>query len=253
MPHERPQHVAVEQFEERGRKILEILEKNPYLYLSNEDLGISLGVSGMMVCRTKWYLESIEPFKNLCREKVLRVGDVCNLGRLSKELQNSLLATFLEERSVDESKALSSLRLNAKGRYRDNRDVKPNLKPGKWRGIAPASIEALEDQMMYAEPIRVPGIYFLCLGPDVVYVGRSRSPLQRSGEHLDKPFDRVFMLPVKAQDIIRTEQAFIRVLKPSLNDRYQGHASQEDIKIVNLLMQVHAQGHSNLHKEPLVL
>lgn len=62
-----------------------------------------------------------------------------------------------------------------------------------------------------------PGVYFLCLGDEVVYVGQSIRPLARTTQHDDKTFDRIYLLPVPVSDLNRVEGAFIRVLRPKLN------------------------------------
>lgn len=62
-----------------------------------------------------------------------------------------------------------------------------------------------------------PGIYFLCLGDEVVYVGQSVSPANRISGHIDKEFDRVLFLPWPRDDLDRIESAWIDMLKPRLN------------------------------------
>lgn len=63
-----------------------------------------------------------------------------------------------------------------------------------------------------------PGVYFLCRGADVVYVGQSTSPGQRIAQHISdsgKDFDRVYLLPVPISDLNNVEAAFIHHLRPA--------------------------------------
>lgn len=63
-----------------------------------------------------------------------------------------------------------------------------------------------------------PGVYFLCDGDDVVYVGQSVQPTARIATHVTtKTFDRAYLLPVPPSELNEVEGAFIRVLTPRLN------------------------------------
>ena len=65
-----------------------------------------------------------------------------------------------------------------------------------------------------------PGIYFLCDGNDVVYVGQSVNPAARISAHISdryKKFDRVYLLPVPQSELDDVEAMFINSLKPKLN------------------------------------
>lgn len=66
------------------------------------------------------------------------------------------------------------------------------------------------------------GIYFLCSGPDVVYVGQSTSVLSRLCTHVAhgrKTFDlgRVFFLACPPHDLVRVERHWINTLRPKYN------------------------------------
>jgi hypothetical protein len=64
------------------------------------------------------------------------------------------------------------------------------------------------------------GVYFLCKGDDIVYVGQSKNVAARIGGHLaHKEFDRVFCLRVPLGDLDYVEGEFIRAIKPALNGR----------------------------------
>lgn len=65
-----------------------------------------------------------------------------------------------------------------------------------------------------------PGVYFLCLGDAVVYVGQSTHPASRIMQHLEgKEFDRYYILPVPRSQLDTVEGAFIRTLNPSQQGR----------------------------------
>lgn len=65
-----------------------------------------------------------------------------------------------------------------------------------------------------------PGVYFLCHGDAVVYVGQSVNPGVRIAAHANdrfnkKTFDRVFLLPVPESELNDVEAAFIHYLRPA--------------------------------------
>ena len=63
-----------------------------------------------------------------------------------------------------------------------------------------------------------PGVYFLCLKGEVVYVGQSVHPSSRvSNHHTDrhKNFDTVYLLPVPQSELDDVESAFIHHLMPA--------------------------------------
>jgi hypothetical protein len=62
------------------------------------------------------------------------------------------------------------------------------------------------------------GVYFLCLGDEVVYVGQSINIFARIGSHrADKVFDRAYWIPVPQSNLNAVEGTFIDLLKPRLN------------------------------------
>jgi hypothetical protein len=71
-----------------------------------------------------------------------------------------------------------------------------------------------------------PGVYFLCLGDEVVYVGQSVNVNDRVMSHIresrrpaGKTFDplRIFYLPVPEGELLRVESEFIGRLQPKYN------------------------------------
>ena len=86
----------------------------------------------------------------------------------------------------------------------------------------PLSISAIENLCRLMVNGHTSGIYFLCDGQDVVYVGQSVSVLGRVATHLAeriKEFlpERVFFLPCPAEDLTRIENHYIRLLRPKYN------------------------------------
>lgn len=76
-------------------------------------------------------------------------------------------------------------------------------------------LDGLQSSML---PPRVSGVYFLCQGDDVLYIGQSVDIHARVLEHrATKQFDRMFFWPTPASELDRVEGALIRILKPVLN------------------------------------
>lgn len=62
------------------------------------------------------------------------------------------------------------------------------------------------------------GVYFLCKGDEVVYVGQSINPAGRISTHnqdAEKNFDRVYLMPVPESELDDVEGSFIHHLQPS--------------------------------------
>jgi len=67
------------------------------------------------------------------------------------------------------------------------------------------------------------GIYFLCEGDEVVYVGQSTALFARIASHRSerrKAFSQVFFLPVLESELDNVEAAFIAALEPRMNGRH---------------------------------
>jgi hypothetical protein len=63
-----------------------------------------------------------------------------------------------------------------------------------------------------------PGVYFLCLEIEVIYIGQSQNVYMRVFQHrLDKSFDRWYWLPVPLAELNEVEERFIRAIRPKLN------------------------------------
>lgn len=89
----------------------------------------------------------------------------------------------------------------------------------------PRALRAIRDLRDITPTVRLsPGIYFVCDGDEVIYVGQSVNPGARLATH-DKGFAeyeclRVFLLPWPRYDLNRLEGAIIRRLRPRLNGKY---------------------------------
>lgn len=78
------------------------------------------------------------------------------------------------------------------------------------------------------------GIYFLCSGPDVVYVGQSVRVVSRVAEHISTrgdqfDHDRVYFLPCPTHALDEVERRFIRMLMPRLNRTVYSTAAKAEV------------------------
>jgi excinuclease UvrABC nuclease subunit len=64
---------------------------------------------------------------------------------------------------------------------------------------------------------KVAGVYFLCRGTQVVYVGKSVNVHGRAYAHYDKEFDSVWHIPYRPEMIDQYEQYWIAKLQPTYN------------------------------------
>lgn len=84
-------------------------------------------------------------------------------------------------------------------------------------------------------PSTPPGIYFLCNGKELVYIGQSRNVGSRVPRHMDKEFDRAFFIPCHINHLLDFERTLIRHFKPPLN--VQGACLDDsDKKILELIL-----------------
>jgi hypothetical protein len=79
----------------------------------------------------------------------------------------------------------------------------------------PKALEEIEE-LVEVPAMHPPGVYFLCHGNKVVYVGQSSNPSARIAQHqADKQFNRVFMIPTNNLDEVET--MYIKKFKPKYN------------------------------------
>ena len=81
----------------------------------------------------------------------------------------------------------------------------------------PTVLLGLCKNLRVATEYLIPGVYFLCLEDEAVYVGQSVNVHARVPMHTDKEFNRAFFLPVPRSDLTAVEGAFIRLLRPRYN------------------------------------
>jgi hypothetical protein len=79
------------------------------------------------------------------------------------------------------------------------------------------------------------GIYFVCFGREVVYIGQSEKIHARVGQHLESwagDCDAVYFLPCPAMDLNRVEGAMIRLINPKRNEDRGPKVSDVEIERV---------------------
>ncbi len=90
------------------------------------------------------------------------------------------------------------------------------------RRCPPTSIAAMQGLCYVAITCSVSGIYFLCDGDEVVYVGQSVCVAARLGQHISegvKKFehDRIFFLPCPVASLDIIENHYIETMNPKYN------------------------------------
>jgi hypothetical protein len=95
--------------------------------------------------------------------------------------------------------------------------------------LPPPALADLRDLCLLGTGGMVSGVYFLCKGDQVVYVGQSGTVVVRIASHIAercKDFDhgRVFFLPCPKDQLFAVERRYIELLRP----RYNGNAFPRD-------------------------
>jgi hypothetical protein len=101
-------------------------------------------------------------------------------------------------------------------------DVLRPIHDNESRRCPPLAISATHGLCYVAITASTSGVYFLCDGDEVVYVGQSSCISARLGTHIMegvKKFDhdRVFFLPCPIESLNLIEQHYIETLKPKYN------------------------------------
>lgn len=85
----------------------------------------------------------------------------------------------------------------------------------------PPKTAVLDAGQILASPVAAPtkpGIYFLVLRGEIVYVGQSINPLCRLGQHAaERQFDSFVVLPCPVKELATIEGAYILALRPRYN------------------------------------
>ena len=97
-------------------------------------------------------------------------------------------------------------------------DMRPVLLADKARDVPP-QLRGMGRIMAIPSVLYPTGVYFLCLGDEIIYIGQATSPASRISQHseMGKVFDRAFLIPVPKDELSQVEGAFIRLFKPRLN------------------------------------
>ena len=84
------------------------------------------------------------------------------------------------------------------------------------RSTLPKGLDGIK-RLEQLRPGQLTGVYFLCRGSRVVYVGQSSNYIFRLQGHKDKQYDRIFFKRVHRGKLRDVERRFICLLKPELN------------------------------------
>jgi hypothetical protein len=93
----------------------------------------------------------------------------------------------------------------------------------------PTSLSMMKEHLLHWPlssdmPAIVSGVYFLCDGNEVVYVGQAKCVAVRVPQHVNrKTFDRVYFMRVPEWDLDLVETKFIVALSPKYNRSKVGH------------------------------
>jgi hypothetical protein len=92
----------------------------------------------------------------------------------------------------------------------------------------PTCLEQIKDQLVRFEEPRLCGVYFVCDGDEVFYVGQSVHIGQRLKNHLywilrDCKSPVVFYIPCQPQDLDHVERMWIKRLQPRNNSMHTNH------------------------------
>jgi hypothetical protein len=93
------------------------------------------------------------------------------------------------------------------------------------RGQTTGSLHGIDG--LLPVPLYPPGVFFICKGDAVIYVGKSHSPPRGVAGwaqwNSKVKFDRAYALPVPIEEQqVVVKDAFIRTLNPKLNSRGRG-------------------------------
>ena len=90
----------------------------------------------------------------------------------------------------------------------------------------PPPLANIADRLVVLPPCCFSGVYFLCDGKQIVYVGQSVNAGSRSTSHRDKKFDAILILPVPEEQLNEVEAAFIGLLSPKYNKTFHRSGSE---------------------------
>lgn len=110
------------------------------------------------------------------------------------------------------------------------------------KGKVPEELMCMREvyRMPVEKIIAVPGIYFLCLGNKVVYIGQSTCIQHRISTHIQqrqKQFTDVFYIIVPVNFLDRYESSLIRYFRPEYNVSSKGKLRDSDVETVKELFE----------------
>lgn len=102
--------------------------------------------------------------------------------------------------------------------------------------------ELVHIKNLYSLPIEYistpPGIYFLCKGKKIQYIGQAVNVSSRIINHISegvKDFDSVFYVICPIKQLNELESALIKFYQPELNKTFKTEPSHDDMQIIELL------------------
>jgi hypothetical protein len=85
----------------------------------------------------------------------------------------------------------------------------------------PPELRLIKDLRNVPQMIKCPGVYFLCKGGKLLYIGQSVQIQPRIYGHMrSKDFDSAYFIPVEKTYLSKFEAAFIHYFKPYGNAKY---------------------------------
>lgn len=122
-----------------------------------------------------------------------------------------------------------------------NRNERAKFKICPLNDVPPglASIRELQ-QIPFSAFDSPSGIYFLCKGPEIMYIGQAQSVFIRVSTHKrEKEFDAVYFIPCHIEQLTPLETALIHFYQPKLNRSTINDVTSADQVILDAL---------NIHK-----
>lgn len=100
-----------------------------------------------------------------------------------------------------------------------------------FRGL-PLAIQSIEGICQYKFEAGCSGVYFLCNGPEIIYIGQSISVASRITFHLEHAefrdeIDGVYYLPLNSMGLLEMETKLINEIKPKYNKTIRNNNDQK--------------------------
>jgi hypothetical protein len=121
------------------------------------------------------------------------------------------------------------------GQVTEHKVINYSVPSNSLKLTVPRELANLNGMMDIPQSMYPSGVYFLCDGEELVYIGQSVNPISRIATHRHegrKEFTHAFLLPVPEYELNNVEGAMIRHLKPKYNGRNgtpRGDESDEEV------------------------